>query len=114
MNLEIHVVVLIRDLYCLHSNGYLNREKLTADRFINSLNAAHNALLYRTGDLVKYMPTGEIEFLGRIDNQVKIRGFRIELGEIEETIKVLSRAIAFDGRRARARSLCSRSRRRFR
>src|SRR5262249_50464579 len=43
--------------------------------------------LYKTGDLVRYMPDGNIEFLGRIDNQVKIRGFRIELGEIETALK---------------------------
>ena len=42
-----------------------------------------NARVYKTGDLVRYLPSGEIEYLGRIDNQVKIRGFRIELGEIE-------------------------------
>ena len=66
------------------SSGYLNREKLTNERFLHSTLNTQHSKLYRTGDLVKYLPTGEIEFLGRIDDQVKIRGFRIELGEIEE------------------------------
>ena len=44
------------------------------------------SLLYKTGDYARYLPNGEIEFLGRVDNQVKIRGFRIELGEIESAL----------------------------
>ncbi|WP_353931424.1 non-ribosomal peptide synthase/polyketide synthase [Okeanomitos corallinicola TIOX110] len=67
------------------ANGYLNRPELTAERFtINPFD--ENSRLYKTGDLVKYLPDGNIEFLGRIDNQVKIRGFRIELGEIEAVL----------------------------
>ena len=66
--------------------GYLNRPELTAERFVNSKLKTQNSKLYKTGDLVRYLPTGEIEFLGRIDTQVKIRGYRVELGEIEETI----------------------------
>ena len=61
--------------------GYLNRPELTAEKFITNPFGAGK--LYKTGDLVRYLPHGEIEFLGRIDNQVKLRGFRIELGEIE-------------------------------
>ncbi|WP_448265466.1 amino acid adenylation domain-containing protein [Nostoc sp. DSM 114159] len=64
------------------TRGYLNRPELTAERFIS--NPFDNSKkLYKTGDLARYLPNGELEYLGRIDNQVKIRGFRIELGEIE-------------------------------
>jgi len=63
------------------ARGYLNRPKLTAERFID--NPFGRGRLYKTGDLCRYLPNGDIEFLGRIDFQVKIRGFRIELGEIE-------------------------------
>ncbi len=66
------------------ARGYLNRRELTDERFIkNPFKNDPSARIYKTGDLVRYLPTGEIEYLGRIDNQVKIRGFRIELGEIE-------------------------------
>jgi amino acid adenylation domain-containing protein len=79
------------------TKGYLNRPELTTERFISSpfekdevipptpLNKGGNepSKLYKTGDLGRYLPDGNIEYLGRIDNQVKIRGFRIELGEIE-------------------------------
>jgi aspartate racemase len=64
--------------------GYLNRPELTAERFIPnpfSDNPARHR--YRTGDLCRYLPDGNIEFIGRIDHQVKLRGYRIELGEIE-------------------------------
>ncbi|HEY9813596.1 MAG TPA: amino acid adenylation domain-containing protein, partial [Candidatus Sericytochromatia bacterium] len=69
------------------SRGYLNRPKLTAEKFINnpfSNNA--DAKFYKTGDLARYLPDGTIEYLDRIDYQVKIRGFRIELGEIEAVL----------------------------
>ena len=64
--------------------GYLNRAELTAERFIRDpFDAAPQARLYKTGDLARYLPSGDIEYLGRADFQVKVRGFRIELGEIE-------------------------------
>lgn len=67
--------------------GYLNREELTASRFIfNEFNPFSGTRLYRSGDLARYRPDGDLEYLGRIDTQVKIHGFRIELGEIEFVI----------------------------
>ncbi|MGK7872420.1 MAG: amino acid adenylation domain-containing protein [Xenococcaceae cyanobacterium] len=70
------------------ARGYLNRPELTAEKFIpNPFSAEPGARLYKTGDLARYLPDGNIEFLGRIDNQVKIRGFRIELGEIEAVLR---------------------------
>ncbi len=69
------------------ARGYLNRPDLTAEKFIShSFDSNLATRLYKTGDLARYLPDGNIEFLGRIDNQVKIRGFRIELGEIEREI----------------------------
>jgi amino acid adenylation domain-containing protein len=66
------------------ARGYLNRPELTAEKFIpNHIGDAAGARLYKTGDLARYLPNGELEFLGRLDNQVKLRGFRIELDEIE-------------------------------
>ena len=69
------------------ARGYLNRPELTAEKFVpNVFNQEPAARLYKTGDLVRYLPDGNIEYIGRIDKQVKIRGFRIELGEIETVI----------------------------
>ncbi len=69
------------------ARGYLNRSELTAEKFIpNPFSSDPQARLYKTGDLVRYLPDGGIEYIGRIDNQVKIRGFRIELGEIETAL----------------------------
>ncbi|MBN3897507.1 MAG: amino acid adenylation domain-containing protein [Nostoc sp. NOS(2021)] len=66
------------------ARGYLNRPDLTAGKFIpNPYSSKPGERLYQTGDLVRYLSDGNLEFLGRIDHQVKIRGFRIELGEIE-------------------------------
>jgi amino acid adenylation domain-containing protein/non-ribosomal peptide synthase protein (TIGR01720 family) len=66
------------------ARGYLNREDLTAERFIkNPFSAESGAKMYRTGDIGRWLPDGNIEYLGRKDEQVKIRGYRIELGEIE-------------------------------
>lgn len=64
------------------SRGYLNREELTAQRFLTSP-FKEGDRLYRSGDKVKLLANGEMEYLGRMDHQVKIRGYRIELGEIE-------------------------------
>jgi len=67
--------------------AYLNRPELTRDRFIdNPINPESSKQIYKTGDLVRYLPDGNIEYLGRMDNQAKIRGFRIELGEIESLL----------------------------
>ncbi|MBG9685645.1 non-ribosomal peptide synthetase, partial [Bacillus mycoides] len=67
---------------------YLNQPALTKEKFIPHLfSDDQEAQLYKTGDLVRYLPDGNIEFLGRTDNQVKIRGFRIELGEIEVVLE---------------------------
>jgi acyl-coenzyme A synthetase/AMP-(fatty) acid ligase/aryl carrier-like protein len=69
------------------ARGYLNREELTAERFLPDPFAGEpSARMYRTGDLARYLPDGNIEFLGRNDFQVKIRGYRIELGEIESAL----------------------------
>ena len=62
------------------SKGYLNNNNFTLEKFIT--NPFGEGILYRTGDLVKWLPNGSIDFIGRVDNLVKIRGFRIELNEI--------------------------------
>jgi acyl carrier protein len=67
------------------ARGYLNKPELTAEKFVANP-FQPNGLIYKTGDLVRYLPDGDIEYLGRNDFQVKIRGFRIELGEIESVI----------------------------
>ncbi|UHO38304.1 amino acid adenylation domain-containing protein [Chryseobacterium capnotolerans] len=76
------------------ARGYLNREELTAERFISNpfqtleeKNQGSNGILYKTGDLVRYLADGELEYIGRNDFQVKIRGYRIELGEIENRLQ---------------------------
>jgi amino acid adenylation domain-containing protein/non-ribosomal peptide synthase protein (TIGR01720 family) len=70
------------------ARGYLNQPELTQEKFIlNPFSGSKGEeRLYKTGDLARYLPDGNIEYLGRIDNQVKIRGFRIELGEIEAAL----------------------------
>jgi N-(5-amino-5-carboxypentanoyl)-L-cysteinyl-D-valine synthase len=75
------------------ARGYLNLHDLTADRFpvnpfqtVDEKLADRNGRLYKTGDLVRWLPTGEIEYLGRDDHQIKLRGQRVELGEIEAAL----------------------------
>ncbi|MBR6826195.1 MAG: amino acid adenylation domain-containing protein, partial [Oscillospiraceae bacterium] len=67
------------------AHGYLNLPELTCEKFIP--NPFGEGRLYRSGDLARWLPDGNLEYLGRIDEQVKIRGFRIELGEIETGIR---------------------------
>ncbi len=67
------------------ARGYLNRQSLTAEKFVDNPYEA-GVKMYRTGDLARWLPDGNVEYLGRIDDQVKIRGFRIELGEIEANL----------------------------
>ncbi len=70
--------------------GYHDRPELTAEKFIENpykeLNDNFSGKLYRTGDIGRYLPDGNLEYLGRDDNQIKLRGFRIELGEIESVL----------------------------
>jgi aspartate racemase len=69
------------------ARGYFNRPELSAERFVvHRFADGREERLYRSGDLVRYLPGGDVEFLGRRDSQVKLRGFRIELGEIEATL----------------------------
>ncbi|MGQ0555595.1 MAG: amino acid adenylation domain-containing protein [Nitrospiraceae bacterium] len=69
------------------ARGYLRRPALTAEKFIpNPFSEESGGRMYRSGDLARYLPDGNIEYLGRMDHQVKIRGFRIELGEIEAAL----------------------------
>ncbi|MEM9804745.1 MAG: amino acid adenylation domain-containing protein, partial [Cyanobacteria bacterium P01_D01_bin.56] len=75
------------------ARGYLNRPKLTAKKFVGNplvemMGRTHpTESLYKTGDRVRYLPDGSLEFLGRFDHQVKIRGFRIEIGEVETALR---------------------------
>jgi amino acid adenylation domain-containing protein len=68
------------------ARGYVNNAALTADRFVdNPVNPGER--IYRTGDIARWLPDGNVEYLGREDHQVKIRGLRVELGEIESTLR---------------------------
>ena len=77
------------------ARGYLNRPELTAEKFIVNPFATESDMengytrLYKTGDLVRWLPDGNLEYIGRTDFQVKIRGFRIELGEIENALMAI-------------------------
>lgn len=69
------------------ARGYHNRPELTAEKFIpDPFSVDPKARLYKTGDSARFLPDGNVEYLGRLDHQVKIRGFRVELGEIEEAL----------------------------
>lgn len=72
------------------AKGYLNKEALTSEKFIVNPFDKDSNRLYKTGDLVRWIADGDIEFIGRVDEQVKIRGFRIELGEIEKQLLSLN------------------------
>ena len=68
------------------ARGYLNNPQLTKEKFIQSQIFGERVRIYKTGDLARWLPDGNLEFLGRIDSQIKLRGFRIELGEVENAI----------------------------
>jgi len=73
------------------ARAYLDRPELNNEKFLKDpFEKSKDTKLYKTGDLARWMPDGNIEFLGRIDNQVKIRGFRIELGEIEAALLAMN------------------------
>lgn len=74
------------------SNGYLNNEELTRQKFVDHP-YQQGEKLYLTGDLARWLSNGEIQFLGRKDKQVKIRGFRVELGELETTLMAAGHGI---------------------
>lgn len=80
------------------ARGYLNNPELTREKFVPNLFEAGRKM-YKTGDLARWLPDGNVEFLGRIDHQVKIRGFRIEIGEIEARLldkQEISEAVIID------------------
>src|SRR5262249_14272195 len=93
------------------ARGYWGRPGLTAEKFFPGLvSGAPGDRLYRTGDVCRYLPDGEIEFIGRADDQVKVRGYRVELGEVQAVLSEhrsvkQSVVIARDGERGDKRLL---------
>ncbi|MFO0319082.1 MAG: amino acid adenylation domain-containing protein [Neisseriaceae bacterium] len=71
--------------------GYLNKDEQTRERFINNpySDSNLNHILYKTGDIAKWLENGNLEYIGRLDDQVKIRGFRVELAEIEQVVNAI-------------------------
>ncbi|MCP4707316.1 MAG: amino acid adenylation domain-containing protein, partial [Planctomycetes bacterium] len=69
------------------ARGYLNQPELTAEKFIEVDLFNKTRRIYKSGDLARWLPDGNLDYLGRLDNQVKLRGFRIELGEIESKLR---------------------------
>ncbi|MBB3113015.1 amino acid adenylation domain-containing protein/non-ribosomal peptide synthase protein (TIGR01720 family) [Paenibacillus phyllosphaerae] len=92
------------------ARGYRNREELTADRFVSDPYTPGERL-YRTGDRGRWLPTGELEYGGRLDEQVKVRGYRIELGEIESRLlehpAVLEAAVTVRSNAEGEKELCA-------
>lgn len=70
------------------ARGYLRRDELNAERFVPDLFVPESPPMYRSGDLARWLPNGELEYIGRADSQVKIRGHRVELGEIEAALEL--------------------------
>ena len=71
------------------ARGYHDRPELTAAKFVPDPFGGAEGRVYKTGDLVRWNPEGELEFIGRVDHQVKVRGFRVELGEVEAALQRL-------------------------
>ncbi|MBM7586118.1 amino acid adenylation domain-containing protein [Bacillus pakistanensis] len=68
--------------------GYWNQRSLTEEKFVkNPFSTDPKSKIYKTGDIVRYLPDGNIDYIGRVDHQIKLRGYRIELGEIEESLR---------------------------